>query len=49
MGVPQAIGYPDFGSSGVSKYTPQIFAMKLIENFYNATFFRDITNSDYEG
>ena len=40
--VGQAVGYPNLGSSGVSQYTPQIYALELLEKFYLSTVFRDI-------
>ena len=49
MSVPRAQGYPDLSSSGISQYTPQIYALELLEKFYLTTVFGDIANTKYEG
>lgn len=49
MSVPAAAGYPVGGSAGASKYTPQIYAKKLLVKFYKKTVFGEIANRDYEG
>lgn len=40
---------PAFGSNSTSKAIPQIWAAKLVEKFYAATVYKDISNTDYEG
>jgi|PlaIllAssembly_1097288.scaffolds.fasta_scaffold00475_3 hypothetical protein len=49
MALPVAAGYPDYGSTGTSKFIPQIWSTKLVIKFYKATVFGDISNTDYEG
>ena len=49
MSVPSAAGYPAGGADGVSKYTPQIYAKKLLVKFYKKTVMGEISNRDYEG
>jgi len=49
MSVNRAAGYPDLSSSSASVYTPQIYAMEILEKFYTATVFGDIANTRYEG
>jgi hypothetical protein len=49
MSVPRVQGYPDLSSSGLSQYTPQIYALELLEKFYLTTVFGDIANTKYEG
>lgn len=39
----------DYSSTGSNKFTPQIWSAKLVEKFYAATVFTEITNTDYEG
>lgn len=41
--------YSSTGSGNVSKFIPQVWSSKLVEKFYKATVFTDITNTDYEG
>ena len=40
--VPSAAGYPVGGSSAASKYTPVIYAKKLLVKFYLKTVFGEI-------
>ena len=47
--VPAAQGYPAGGSSAASRYTPVIYAKKLLVKFYLKTVFGEIANRDYEG
>jgi hypothetical protein len=47
--VGRAVGYPDLGSQGISQYTPQIYALELLEKFYLNTVFATISNTKYEG
>lgn len=49
MAFPRAAGSPDYTSSGTSKFIPELWSAKLIENFYNTTVFGSIANTDYEG
>lgn len=49
MGLPVATGYPDYGSTGTSKFIPQIWSTKLVIKFYKSTVFGEISNTDYEG
>jgi len=49
MGLPVAPGYPDYGSTGTSKFIPQIWSTKLVIKFYKSTVFGEISNTDYEG
>lgn len=49
MSVNRTQGYPDLSSSGLSQYTPQIYAMELLEKFYLSTIFSSISNTKYEG
>lgn len=41
--------YPSIASDSTSKFIPQVWAGKLLENFYNATVFGEIANTDFEG
>lgn len=47
--VGRAAGYPDLGSAGLSQYTPQIYALELLEKFYLSTVFNEIANTKYQG
>ncbi len=49
MSVGSVAGYPAGGSQGISKYTPQMYAKKLLVKFYQKTVFGEIANRDYEG
>lgn len=52
MGFPVDVGSKNYSSSGagnVSKFIPQIWSGKLVEKFYTATVFGEISNKDYEG
>ena len=52
MGYPVAGGNANYSSSGAnntSKFIPQIWSSKLVEKFYDATVFAEISNTDYEG
>jgi hypothetical protein len=44
-----APGYPDLSSSSTNKYTPQIYALEVLEKFYMSTVFGEIANTKYEG
>lgn len=43
--LPSAAGYPAYSGT----FIPQIWSGKLVEKFYDATVFGDISNTDYEG
>lgn len=47
--VARAQGYPDLSSAGASVYTPQIYALELLEKFYLQTCLSGISNTKYEG
>lgn len=49
MSVARAQGYPDLSSTGASVYTPQIYALELLEKFYISTVFGAVANTKYEG
>ena len=49
MVMPVAAGYPDYSSTGTSKFIPAIWSTKLVIKFYKATVFGEISNTDYEG
>lgn len=49
MSVGRAAGYPDFSSGSANKYTPQIYALEVLEKFYMSTVFGEIANTKYEG
>ena len=52
MGYPIAGGeanYSNTGASNTSKFIPEIWSTKLVEKFYAATVFGEISNTDYEG
>ncbi len=42
-------GYNDYSSTGTSKFIPQIWSGKIVEKFYKASVFGEISNTDYEG
>jgi hypothetical protein len=44
-----AVNYPQYGSSGTTKLTPEVWSGKLLVKFYAATLFGDIANTDYQG
>lgn len=46
MGFPLASGAVNYSTN---KFIPEIWASKLIQNFYDATVFGEIANTDYEG
>ena len=49
LGVGAAAGYPTGGSGGVSRYTVEMYAKKLLIKFYKKTVYGEIANRDYEG
>lgn len=49
MAFPIAAGSPDYTRSGTSKFIPELWASKLIQNLYASTVFGEISNTDYEG
>ncbi|WP_299202569.1 hypothetical protein [uncultured Amphritea sp.] len=49
-GLPISAGNnPDYSSSGVNGFQPQIWSGKMIEKLYASTCFAEIANTDYEG
>lgn len=44
-----ATTHVDYSSSSTPSFIPEVWAGKLVENFYPATVFGDIANTDYEG
>lgn len=49
MAYPQAAGSPDYTRAGTSKFIPELWSNKLIQNLYASTVFAEISNTDYEG
>lgn len=49
MAINRVPGAPDFGSASSNKYTPQLYAMELLEKFYKTTVFGEIANTKYQG
>lgn len=49
MAFPRAAGVPDYSSSGTSKFIPEIWSTKIVQNLYDATVFGSVANTDYEG
>jgi len=49
MAINRVPGAVDFGSSSSNKYTPQLYAMELLEKFYKTTVFGEIANTKYQG
>lgn len=47
--LPAAGSYPLYSSDHASKYTPKIYAKKLLLKFYDVTVFGEIAQRDYEG
>jgi hypothetical protein len=47
--LPVAGAYPQYSSDHVSKYTPKLYAAKLLEKFYDVTVFGEISMNTYEG
>jgi hypothetical protein len=47
--VARAAGYPDLSSAGASVYTPQIYALELLEKFYLQNTIVACANTKYEG
>ena len=45
----RAGGYPDVSSTSSSGFIPAIWSGRLVEKFYSATVFGDISSTDYEG
>ena len=41
--------YPSYDSAGTSKFIPQLFAGKMLKNFYMSTCLSEIASTDYEG
>lgn len=49
MSLNRSPGTPDYSSAGISKFIPEIWSAKLVQNLYDATVFGSISNTDYEG
>jgi len=49
MAFPRAPGSPDYTRAGTSKFIPELWSVKLIQNLYNATVFGEIANTEYDG
>jgi len=49
MAFPQQAGTPDYTRAGTSKFIPELWASKLIQNLYASTVFGEIANTDYDG
>jgi hypothetical protein len=49
MSVGRALGTPDYTSGGDNKFIPEIWSGKLLEKFYKATVYAEISNTEYEG
>lgn len=49
MSVAVSGGYPQYDSTGTSKFIPEIWSGKLLVKFYAATCLTEVTNNDYEG
>jgi len=45
----RAAGYPDYGPTSSSKFTPAKWSTKLVERWYAATVLTHISNTNYEG
>lgn len=49
MSYPTAVGHPDYSSTGVNQFIPQIWSGKMQKKFYDYTVLSQLTNTDYEG
>jgi hypothetical protein len=49
MTYPYSPGHPDYSSTGVAKFIPQVWSSKTITKWYEWTVLSKITNTDYEG
>lgn len=49
MSVAVSAGYPQYDSSGTSKFIPEVWSGKIVVKFYAATCLSEITNNDWEG
>lgn len=49
MSVARVSGHPDYSNDGTSRFIPELWSGKFLVKYYMATFWRDITNTDYEG
>jgi hypothetical protein len=49
MSFPTVAGHPDYSSTGVNQFIPQIWSGKIQKKFYDYTVLTQITNTDYEG
>jgi N4-gp56 family major capsid protein len=48
-GPTRSSSYVNYSSTGTSKFIPQIWSGKIVEKFYKASVFGEISNTDYEG
>ena len=49
MAYPTVAGHPDYSSTGVNQFIPQVWSGKIQKKFYDYTVLAQITNNDYEG
>lgn len=49
MAFPQSPGSPDYTRAGSSKFIPELWSSKLIQNLYASTVFGEIANTEYDG
>jgi hypothetical protein len=42
-------GNDEYGSGSNSNYVPQLFSKKVLKNFQANTYYKEITNNDYDG
>jgi hypothetical protein len=49
MAIDRVAGNPNYSADGTNKFIPEIWSGKLVEKFYAATVFAEISNTDYEG
>lgn len=49
MAIQRAAGMTDFSSAAANRYTPQLYAMELLEKHYLTTVLTGISNTRYQG
>lgn len=49
MSVARVAGHPDYTSSGISKFIPEVWSSKILKKYYRKTVLTAISNTDYEG
>jgi hypothetical protein len=42
-------GHPDYSSTGINQFIPQVWSGKMQRKFYDSTVLSSICNTDYEG